>query len=274
MKKIIALALAVLCVAACLVACGTTPAETKAAPETTAAATEEAAETEAAVAETKTYKFVSDTAFSPFEYLDVTTNTYVGFDMDLLAAIAEDQGFAYTMENVGFDPALAAVLAGQADAFIAGATITEKRMETYDFSDGYFEDGQILVVAANSDIDALEDLNGKVVATKTGTMGREFAEEHKETYGYTTIAFESSTEMYMAVVQGQAAACFEDRSVAADAINKGLELKLVGDVINPSFYGIGVLKGANAELIAMVNAGLENLKANGKYEEILAKYGM
>ena len=194
--------------------------------------------------------------------------------MDLLAAIAEDQGFDYTMENVGFDAALANVLSGQADAFIAGATITEKRKETYDFSEGYFEDGQILVVAANSDIAKLEDLSGKIVATKTGTMGREFAEANKDQYGYTTIAFESSTEMYTAVIQGQAVACFEDRSVAADAVNKGLELKLVGDVINPSFYGVGVLKGANAELIAMVNAGLANLKANGKYAEILAKYGM
>ena len=70
----------------------------------------------------KVYKIVSDNAFKPFEYLDTATNTYVGFDMGLLAAIAADQGFKYTVENVGFDAALGQVQAGQADAVIAGMT--------------------------------------------------------------------------------------------------------------------------------------------------------
>lgn len=79
----------------------------------------------------KVYKIVSDNAFKPFEYLDAATNTYVGFDMDLLAAIAADQGFKYTVENVGFDAALGQVQAGQADAVIAGMTIKPDRAEIF-----------------------------------------------------------------------------------------------------------------------------------------------
>lgn len=56
-------------------------------------------------------------------------------------------------------------------------------------------------------------------------------------------------------------------------LNEKLELKTVGDVINPSQYGFAVKKGTNAELIEMFNKGLANIKANGKYDEILAKYG-
>jgi len=52
----------------------------------------------------KTYIIASDNAFAPFEYLDTTTNTYVGVDMDILAAVAADQGFKYTVQNIGFDP--------------------------------------------------------------------------------------------------------------------------------------------------------------------------
>ena len=100
----------------------------------------------------KVYKIVSDNAFKPFEYLDTATNTYVGFDMDLLAAIAADQGFKYTVENVGFDAALGQVQAGQADAVIAGMTIKPDRAEIFDFSDGYFEDGQITLFNAPSTI--------------------------------------------------------------------------------------------------------------------------
>lgn len=223
----------------------------------------------------KVYKIASDNAFAPFEYLDPETNTYVGVDMDIMAAIAEDQGFKYEMANVGFDAALGQVQAGQADGVIAGMTIKPEREEIFDFSNGYFEDGQIMVVAADSDIDSLEDLAGKVVATKAGTMGLEFAEANKEQYGFTTTMFEGSVEMYQAVAQGSCVACFEDRAVIGTAIKNGeVDLKTVGEVINPAPYGFAVNKGQNPELIEMFNKGLENIIANGKYDEILAKYGM
>ena len=49
--------------------------------------------------------------------------------------------------------------------------------------------------------------------------------------------------------------------------------KIVGNVVNPGFYGFAVKKGQNAELLQMFNEGLKNIKASGKYEEILARYG-
>ncbi|MBR2715982.1 MAG: transporter substrate-binding domain-containing protein [Ruminococcus sp.] len=255
MKKIFALVLAILMVAS-LAACGT--------------ATDTATADETA----KVYTIVSDNAFAPFESYDNESGEYVGIDMDIMKAIAEDQGFEYNMMNVGFDPALAKVQAGQADAVIAGMTINDERKEIFDFSEGYFEDGQVMVVAKDSDIDSLDDLKGKVVATKNGTMGAEYANENKDQYGYTTKAFEGSNEQYQAIINGNCVACFEDYTVIVDAIKNGVELKTVGDKINPSYYGFAVKKGTNAELITKFNAGLANIKENGKYDEILAKYGM
>ena len=226
---------------------------------------------------TKVYKIASDNAFPPFESLDADGKTYVGIDMDILAAIAEDQGFQYEVANVGFDPAIGQVQAGQADAMIAGMTITAKRQETFDFSDGYFEDGQSLIVAKDSTIASFEDLAGKTVAVKAGTMGLEYADSIKAQYGFETSTFEGSVEMYQAVINGTCVACFEDYSVGAYAIKSGdLALKTVAEigVINPAPYGFAVKKGTNAELIDMFNKGLANIKANGKYDEILAKYGM
>ena len=82
----------------------------------------------------KVYTIVSDNAFAPFESYDKDAAEYVGIDMDIMAAVAEDQGFKYNMMNVGFDPALAKVQAGQADAVIAGMTINDKRKEIFDIS--------------------------------------------------------------------------------------------------------------------------------------------
>ena len=224
--------------------------------------------------EGKTYIIYSDNSFAPFEYLDESSNSYIGIDMDILAAIAEDQGFKYEMHNEGFDASMGAVQSGQADAMIAGMTITDERKETYDFADGYYDDGQILVVKKDSKIASEADLKGKSVAIKISTMGAEYAESIKDKVGFKTSSYEGSPEMYQAVATGTADACFEDRSVVQYAIkNENLDLKTVGEVINPSQYGFAVKKGTNAELIEMFNKGLANIKANGKYDEILAKYG-
>ena len=118
---------------------------------------ETAQRVESGVTPSKKYVIYSDSAFAPFEFLDTESNQYVGVDMDILAAVAKDQGFEYEVKNEGFDAAMGAVQAGQADGMIAGMTITDQRKETFDFSDGYFEDGQILVVPADSDITSIAD---------------------------------------------------------------------------------------------------------------------
>jgi polar amino acid transport system substrate-binding protein len=113
---------------------------------------------ESGITPEKMYIIYSDNAFAPFEFLDTATNEYVGIDMDILAAVAKDQGFEYEIKNEGFDASMGAVQSGQADAMIAGMTITEERKQTFDFSEGYFEDGQIMVVPADSTIASIEDL--------------------------------------------------------------------------------------------------------------------
>ncbi|MDR2648528.1 MAG: transporter substrate-binding domain-containing protein [Clostridiales bacterium] len=222
----------------------------------------------------KEYVIYSDNAFAPFEFLDTAANAYTGVDMDLLAAIAKDQGFSYAVKNEGFDAAMGAVQSGQADGMIAGMTITDKRKETFDFSEGYFQDGQILVVAEGSSISGLEDLNGQAAAVKTSTQGADYAQSISDQYGFTLQFYEDSPTMYTAVINGINAACFEDFSVIGWAIkNDGLALKTVGDIINPGAYGFATKKGSSPELLDMFNKGLASIKSNGQYDEILARYG-
>ena len=268
MKKLLSLILAVLMIAsvAVLAGCNKTEdtAETKAADD--AAVTDDAADAD------KTYIIYSDNAFAPFEYLDTATGEYVGVDMDIMAAVAEDQGIKYEMHNEGFDAAMGAVQSGQADAMIAGMTINEKRKETFDFSEAYFDDGQVIVALAGV---TLADLNGKTVAAKTSTVGGEYAESIKDEYGFTINYYEGSNDMYQAVLSGTDVACVEDFSVIGWSIKSGeVDLTIVSEEpANVAGYGFAVQKGQNAELLEKFNAGLANIKANGKYEEILAKYG-
>lgn len=222
----------------------------------------------------KVWVIASDNAFAPFEFLDSDSGKYIGIDMDIMAAIAEDQGFQYKINNIGFDAAMSAVQSNQADGVIAGATITDERKKSYDFSDGYFDAGQAIVVAADSDIKSIEDLNGKTVAAKASTAGATYAQSVADKYGFKVTILEDSPTMYQGVMQGQYAACFEDEPVARYSIvSQKLSLKVIGDTINPAQYGFAVKKGQNTDLLNMFNAGLADIKANGKYDEILAKYG-
>lgn len=220
------------------------------------------------------YVIYSDNAFAPFEFYDEESESYIGVDMEILDAIAKDQGIEYEVKNEGFDAAMGAVQSGQADAMIAGMTINDERKKTFDFSDGYFEDGSVMVVAADSTLSSPADLKGKLVAAKKGTTSTDYAESIKEEYGFDLTYFEDSPTMYQAVINGTAAACFEDFSVIGWAIkNEGVQLKVVGDVVNPGYYGFAVKKDTHPELIEKFNKGLANIKENGTYEKILAKYG-
>ena len=78
------------------------------------------------------YLIATDTTFAPFEYED--NGTMVGIDMDILAAIAEDQGFEYQLKTLGFNAAITALESKQVDGVIAGMSITDERAQKYDFS--------------------------------------------------------------------------------------------------------------------------------------------
>lgn len=218
------------------------------------------------------YIIATDTAFPPFEFTDAS-GSFVGIDVDIMDAIAEDQDFEYEMQSLGFDAALAAVQSGQADGVIAGMSITEERKEKFDFSDAYYSADVTIAVAANSDVKSYEDLKGAKVAVKTGTNGADYAKSIADEYQLTITEFKDSPTMYQDVIAGNTAACFEDYPVMAYNIQQGAQLVIPeGCTAAGSDYGFAVQKGKNAELLDKFQTGLANIKSNGKYQEIIDKY--
>ena len=273
-KRMLALVMSCLMVAA--TGCGGSGSEAPAdsAAQTEAADTTETAEATTSDASGKVWKIATDTAFKPFEYTDDNGN-FVGIDMDILDAVAKDQGFEYEVQVLGWDASIAACQAGQADGMIAGASITDERKESgWIFSDGYYDANQSMAVEASSDITGFDDLDGKSVAVKTGTMSATYAESLADQYGFTVTYFEDSPTMYQAVVGGQVAATFDDTPImAANIKDTGISMKLVDGTGNdPASYGFAIFNADNQELVDMFNKGLANIKSNGTYDEIIAKY--
>lgn len=222
--------------------------------------------------DSKEYVIATDTAFAPFEFTN-KDNKFVGIDVDILDAIAEDQGFTYKLNSLGFDAALAAVQSGSADGVIAGMSIKEERKKIFDFSKPYYDADVTIAVAKGSSIASYEDLKGQKVAIKLGTNGADYAKSIADKYGFTCVEFEDSPTMYQDVVVGNSVACFEDYPVMAYSIQQGAELQIPdGLTAAGSQYGFAVCKGKNTELLEMFDKGLENIKANGKFQEIIDKY--
>ena len=217
------------------------------------------------------YTIVADSSFAPFEYQD-ESGKYVGIDMELIKAIAAQQGFTITIQNPGFDAALNAVQAGQADAVIAGMSITDARKEIFDFSDAYYSSNILLAVKNGSDIASYEDLKGKTVGAKNGTASYTFLESNKDKYGYTLKAFDEASGMYDSLNSGSIDALMDDEAVLLYAIQQGRDFATPIPGEKSGEYGFAVKKGANPELIEMFNNGLAALVESGKYDEILNKY--
>ena len=222
----------------------------------------------------KKWIVATDTVFKPFEYKN-EKGEFVGIDVDILKAIAEDQNFNYELQSLGWDGAVAAVQAGQADAIIAGATIKQERIDAgWIFSDAYYQATQSVVVPEDSSIKSLDDLKGKHVAVKNGTAGADYANDLKDKYDFKVTVFEDSPTMYQDVIAGNSDACFEDTPVMKFTIKEnGLALKVLeGSENSGAGYGLAVMDSNKQEFLDMFNKGLANIKANGTYDEIIQKY--
>ena len=273
-KRMIAICLTLGMTASMLAGCGSSTGNDSS--NTSSAAKEETSATEsgntASSASGKKYVIATDTVFAPFEFTD-ESGAFVGIDVDLLDAIAKDQGFEYELQSLGFDAALVAVQSGQADGVIAGMSITDERKETFDFSDAYYDADVTMAVAAGSSIASYDDLNGKKVAVKTATNGSDYAKSIADQYGFDIVEFKDSPTMYQDVITGNTVACFEDYPVMAYNIKQGAGMEMPeGTTAAGSSYGFAVQKGQNAELLEMFNKGLADIKANGTYQEIVDKY--
>ena len=243
----------------------TTTKTTSSTPETTTPAGQKATPVKS------TYTIASDSSFAPFVFQD-SNNKYTGIDMDLIKAIAKDQGFTIEITNPGFDAALNAVQSGQADGMIAGMSVTDARKETFDFSEPYYTANAILAVKESSTITSYKDLKGKTIGVKNGTASQTFLTKNQSKYDYKIKTFADASSMYDSLNSGSLDAVMDDEPVVKYSISQGQKLKtpIKGTPIGDTAFA--VKKGSNPELIQMFNNGLANIKKNGQYQKILDKY--
>jgi polar amino acid transport system substrate-binding protein len=215
-------------------------------------------------------KVATDATWPPFEMVDEATKEIVGFDIDLIKAIGAKGGFDVEMVNVAFDPLLAGVAQCQYDAAISAITITDERSKNMAFSDQYFAAGQIVTVAKdNADITGKDTLSGKRVGAQLGTTG---AMEAEKMQGATAKIYDTIDLAFQDLINGQVDAVIADNPLALGFVGKNPDkLKTVGEAFTSEFYGVAVCN-KKADLLAMINKGLAEVKKDGTLDQLTAKW--
>ena len=245
-------------------ACGKTEAPKPAA---------EAAPASAAAAPVKVYNVGTDAAYAPFESQN-EKGEIVGFDIEVVQAIAAKAGFEVKFTNTPWEGIFNALGAGDRDLLVSAVTINDERKQTMDFSAPYFDAVQLIAVKADSKVAKFGDLKKLKVGVQTGTTGDEVV---SKLLGKTSTAikrFESTPLALKELESGGVDAVVADNGVVIHYVanNAGSKFKTVSDAeFVPEQYGIPVKKG-NAELLASINKGLADIKADGTYDKIFTKY--
>ncbi len=220
------------------------------------------------------YLVGTEPTFPPFEMPGEDVDEIIGFDIDLIKAIAEDQGFNVEIRKLGFDGLIMALQSGNIDIAASGMSIKPDRLEEVDFSDPYIDAGLAIAVSEDDDqIKGKDDLKGKSVAVQIGTTGADKAQELKDEGLIADIkTFDTVDVVVMELMSGGVDAIINDLPVtqAYMAAQPG-KIKIVGEALASDSYGFAVKKG-NKELLKKINAGLENVIESGKYDELIEKY--
>ncbi|CAA9316248.1 MAG: ABC transporter, substrate-binding protein (cluster 3, basic aa/glutamine/opines) [uncultured Nocardioidaceae bacterium] len=216
-----------------------------------------------------TLKVCSDIPYAPFDILE--GDTFTGFDGDLVNEIATGLDLELVVQDSGFDSLQSglALNSGQCDMAASAMTITPEREENLDFTEGYYDSEQSLLVPSGSDVASIDDLTGKRVGVQQGTTGKTFTEENAPDDAE-IVSFPSDAEMFNAIKAGQVDALLQDLPVNIAHAEDG-DFEIVEKFDTGEQYGFAV-KQDNTALVEAIDGELTRMRDDGTYDKIYDSY--
>lgn len=222
--------------------------------------------------DSKTLKVVTNAAYAPMEYLE--GDKVVGFDIDLVKALAKEAGYEAEVAHTGWDSMFVEVKDEIADLGIAAITITDDRKQSYDFTIPYYASSNMILVPEGSDVKSADDLKGKKIAVQNGTTGQEAAESILGKNSSDVKKFEDNNLAIQELLSGGADAVIADKPVLEGYVKNNPNQKLVvledADAFSSDYFGLMFPK--DSELDDEFNKAINALFDNGEFTKIYKEW--
>ena len=209
-------------------------------------------------------------AWQPWSYHD-SSDTLVGYDVEVSRAIAEKLGVEPEYVESDWDSLFAGLDAGRYDMVCNGVEVTEERAKTYDFTTPYgYIHTALAVRKDNEDVHSFEDLKGKTTANSLASTYMELA----ESYGATVQGIDTLEETIQLLTAGRIDATLNADVSFYDYLNVHPEadFKLVAQTAEASHVAIPVLKSEDTAYLDALNTAIEELRADGTLKTLSEKY--
>ncbi len=229
--------------------------------------------TAAATAQDGPVRIGTEGAYAPFNFIDASGELQ-GFDVDIARAVCEKMEVECTFVAQDWDGIIPALTAGKYDAIFASMSITDERKQVIDFSRPYYNSPSAFVTTKGSGLTGTTpaDLAGKTIGAQSSTIQAVHLEEN---YGDSQHRlYPSQEEVNLDLVSGRIDALLVDKLVAIDwlASDDGACCELIGEDIQIG-GGVGAgVRQEDTELRDKISAAIEEIKADGTYDAINAKY--
>lgn len=217
-----------------------------------------------------------DPTYAPNEYKD-SNGKIVGFDVELMDAIAQKLGLKTAYTESTFDNIIPGITGGKYDMGVSSFTDNKTREATVDFVT-YFNAGSQWASPVGKTVDP-DNACGLKVAVQTGTVQDtdDVPARSKKCVAagkpaITKIKYDKQDDATTAVVLGKADAFVADSPVTAYGVKQsGGKLQLAGAIYDAAPYGYPMKKGS--QLPKAIQAALKALIADGTYKQICDKWG-
>lgn len=229
----------------------------------------ETANTTAPQGEQKTIIIATETSFKPFSYLD-SSGQAVGFEIDLANALCDELKAKCDIQAQEWDSLIPSLNANKSDAIMAGMSITPDRLQVVDFSDAYF-DNKLVIIGKKGETVSLDTLAGKTVGVQQSTLSGDYLAKNQPKA--IVKSYDKQDNVYLDLGAGRIDYMVSDFVPASDWLktDAGANFEIKGEPIDINDK-VGVAVRKDDPLKGEFNTALANLKANGKYDEIVKKY--
>ena len=207
--------------------------------------------------------------WSPWTYHD-ENDELTGLDVEIGKLIAEGLGVTPVFQEAPWDSLLAGVDAGRFDIVCNGVGYTEKRAESYNFTEPYIYTNKVLVVAANNDsIRSVDDLKGHTTANSASSTYAELA----ESFGAVLTPVDTLGETVALLEQGRVDATINAQVSIADYLREHPDARIkVVQILPGDPIAFPVAKEGTETLVAAINEILEAARQDGRLAEISLKF--